>query len=87
MYKPDEEGMTRTEKVQKRENEILDIIKAYYLKHNFSPTVREIAKKASISSTNTVLRYLNKMQEKGLIEWKEKTPRTIQIIKQKSSAI
>lgn len=75
-----EDGLSRTERTMKREEEIINIIKAYYQKHNYSPTVREIAKKASVSSTSTVLRYLNKLQEKGLIEWQHKMPRTIQIL-------
>jgi repressor LexA len=82
-------GLTRAEKSKLKEETILEIIKTYWKKYNYSPTVREIARKASISSTSTVLKYLNKLQDKGFIEWKEKTPRTIQIIDQqaKSSAI
>src|SRR5438309_1757931 len=76
----DDLGISVTERTKRLEDEILNIIKTYWLKHNFSPTVREIAKKSSVSSTSTVLRYLNNLQEKGLIEWQQRSPRTIQII-------
>jgi SOS-response transcriptional repressor LexA len=70
------------ERTHQREEEILKIIESYWKKYNYSPTVREIAKKASVTSTSTVLKYLNNLQEKGLIDWKQKTPRTIQTIEQ-----
>jgi SOS-response transcriptional repressor LexA len=73
-------GISVKERTRKREEEILNIIKTYWKKYNYSPTVREIAKKASVTSTSTVLKYLNRLQEKGLIDWKEKAPRTIRII-------
>lgn len=76
----DDLGVSVAERTIKREDEIINIIKTYWKKHNFSPTVREIAKKASVTSTSTVLRYLNNLQEKGLIEWQQRSPRTIQII-------
>lgn len=88
MYYYEENRLTRAERIQVQEEEILSIIKAYWQKHNYSPTVREIARKASVSSTSTVLRYLNKLQEKGLIDWQSKAPRTIHILdnNEKSSA-
>lgn len=80
MYFYEEDRETRSQRVKRTEEEILKFIKEFYAKHKYSPTVREIANKASVKSTSTVLRYLNKLQEKGLIEWKTKAPRTIRII-------
>lgn len=62
-----------------QEEEILLIIKDYYSKKRYSPTVREIAKKSQVSSTSTVLRYLNRLQEKGKISGETKMPRTIKV--------
>ena len=81
MYYYEEDRETRFERVKRTEEEILNIIKDYYTKHKYSPTVREIARKANVSSTSTVLRYLNKLQDKGLIDWQSKAPRTIRVIK------
>ncbi|MFF2449392.1 winged helix-turn-helix transcriptional regulator [Neobacillus sp. NPDC058068] len=75
-------GISVKERTKQREEEILSIIKQYWKKYNYSPTVREIAKKASITSTSTVLKYLNKLQEKGVIEWQNKKPREIKIIEE-----
>lgn len=80
MYYYEETRESRAERIKSTEEEILKIIKVYYAKHKYSPTVREIAKKANVSSTSTVLRYLNKLQEKGLIDWQSKAPRTIRVI-------
>ena len=79
-------GMPREEQKQKREEEILSIINLYWNVYNYSPTIREITEMASVTSTSTVLKYLNKLQEKGMIDWKEKAPRQIQIIDQKTTA-
>lgn len=86
MYYYEENRLTRAERIQAQENEILEIIRKFYEKYQYSPTVREITKKASVSSTSTVLRYLNKLQDKGLIEWKSKAPRTIRIINEERVA-
>jgi len=78
-------GMPREEQKQKREEEILSIIRLYWNIYNYSPTVREITEMASVTSTSTVLKYLNKLQEKGMIDWKEKAPRQIQIIEKETA--
>lgn len=87
MYSYEENHVPLTERIKNRETEILNIISDYYKKHNYSPTIREITRKSSVSSTSTISRYLNRMEEKGMIEWKEKIPRTIKIIECKSSAV
>jgi repressor LexA len=73
-------GISVAERTRLREEEILSIINDYWKKYNYSPTIREIAKKASVTSTSTVLKYLNKLQENGFIEWQQKTPRAIKVI-------
>jgi repressor LexA len=78
--------LSMVERTKEREAEIINIIKEFWKEHHYSPTIREIAENASINSPSTVSRYLNRLQEKGIIEWKEKTSRTITIIEGKSSA-
>lgn len=73
-------GISVAERTRRREEEILTIIKTYWEKYNYSPTIREIAKKASVTSTSTVLKYLNKLQEKGLIDWEGRKTRTINVV-------
>ncbi|WP_461038843.1 LexA family protein [Tepidimicrobium xylanilyticum] len=42
--------------------------------------MREIGKLTGIKSTSTVHRYLSKLEEKGYIERKEKSPRALRVI-------
>ncbi|MDE3837962.1 transcriptional regulator [Bacillus methanolicus] len=79
MYYLEEKRITMAEKIQKREEEILNIIKEYWAKHKYSPTIREIVKKSNINSTSTVMRYLYRLKEKRLIDWHPKMPRTLHI--------
>jgi sulfur relay (sulfurtransferase) DsrC/TusE family protein len=83
MYFFEEERLTRAEKIQKREEEILNIIKDYWAKHNHSPSIREIVRKSSVKSNSTVMNYLYRLKEKGLIDWQPKKPRTF-LIKEKT---
>lgn len=73
-------GISVEERTRQREEEILTIIQTYWKRYNYSPTIREIARKASVTSTSTILHYLNKLQEQGRIDWQEKKPRAIKII-------
>lgn len=79
MYLLEEERLTLEEKMQRREKEIFEIIKEYWAKHKHSPTNREIVRKSNINSTSTVMRYLYRLKEKGLIDWHPKMPRTLHI--------
>jgi sulfur relay (sulfurtransferase) DsrC/TusE family protein len=83
MYYLEEERLTRAEKIQKREEEILNIIKDYWAKHNHSPSIREIVRRSSVKSNSTVLNYLHRLKEKELIDWQPKKPRTF-LIKEKT---
>lgn len=88
-YRPDEDGMTQKEKIEKRENEVLDIIKEYLAKNNYSPSVRDILKKSNLKSTSTVMSYLNRLKGKGIISCNHRTSRSIYIVdqSQKSSVV
>lgn len=75
-----EEQLSRKEWVKRNEDEILNYIKKFVGKYHYSPTVREIAKNSRLSSSSTVLIYLNKLKNKGLIDWEAGRPRTIKIL-------
>lgn len=80
MYYNEINRLPRSERMQKTEDEILKIIKDFVVKHRYSPSVREIVKYSSVRSSSTVTMYLNKLKEKGLIEWETNRPRTIKIL-------
>lgn len=54
-----------------------DFIKA----NGFSPTIREITKGLSISSTSVTFYWLHKLRDRGLIDWNFEQARTIRLIK------
>lgn len=80
MYWYEEGSISRAERVKQTEEEILNIIKEFLAKYKYSPTIREIAKKSSVSSSSTVSIYLEKLKKKGLIDWEPKRPRTIKVL-------
>lgn len=65
----------------KRQRQIYDFIKEFLRKHNYPPTIREIASAVGLNSSSTVHSHLNAMREKGYIDFIASRPRTIHIIK------
>ena len=51
----------------KRQKQILDYIKQYISKHEYSPSLEEIAEKFNLSSVSTVHYHLSQLENKGLI--------------------
>lgn len=77
-----EEHIPRAQKVRNREKEILEIIVTHYEKHQCPPSIRDIKRKASISSLSTIHRYINKLIDHGYLERKQEGYRTyLEIIK------
>lgn len=60
-----------------RQQEVLDVIKAFRRAHGKSPTVREIAKLVGIGSPNGVVCHLLALAKKGLIRWDRRQARSI----------
>ncbi len=56
---------------------VLAVIRGYILAHGYSPTVREIADEADISSTSVVWYWMGKLRDAGLITWASGQMRTI----------
>lgn len=68
------------EKLTKKQEEILTIIKKYVAKNGYSPTVREICDKANLSSTATVFVHLKHLFNKGYISQENGKFRTMEIL-------
>ncbi|MEH7122131.1 helix-turn-helix domain-containing protein [Bacillus sp. JJ1773] len=77
----EDEYIPKAERMKRTEEKVFKIINDYIAKYDRSPSVQEIAKKASIPSKSTVFNYLIKLKEKGLITWEPKQQRTIKILK------
>lgn len=59
--------------------EVMGNILAFIKENGFSPTFRELAEMLGYTSTSTVHRYLQRLQEAGLITYEATKPRTIAI--------
>ncbi len=55
------------------------VVKAYMDQYGYAPSIREIARQLNCNSTSYVKYYLDKLQEKGLIERGERKSRSIRI--------
>ncbi len=55
------------------------VVKAYLDQYGYAPSIREIARQLNCNSTSYIKYYLDKLQEKGLIERGERKSRSIRI--------
>ena len=68
------------EKLTGKQKVILDILKKLIAENGYPPTVREIGKKAGLSSPATIHFHLKKLEEKGYIKQDPKKNRTLEIL-------
>jgi SOS-response transcriptional repressor LexA len=64
-----------------KQEEVLTAIKQYIENENISPTVRDIGNMIGLSSTSTVQKHLDLLEQKGYIKRRKETPRSISILK------
>jgi repressor LexA len=69
----------------KRQKQILDFIKQYIEKYDYSPTLGEIAESIGVSSLATVHEHLGALVQKGVIRKFQGAVRGIEVIDQKIS--
>ncbi|MCU9614063.1 hypothetical protein OEV98_10880 [Caldibacillus lycopersici] len=79
MFYYEEEHISRADRMKKQEEEIYTIIKDFIMKNKYSPSILEITKKSSVASKSTVFAYMHRLKNKGLIDWKPGTPRSISL--------
>ncbi len=68
------------EKLTKRQNDILEVIKKFMASHGYPPTVREIGSALDLSSPATTQFHLNKLEEKGYIRKNNSKNRTLELL-------
>lgn len=64
-----------------REKEVLEYIIKFKTVNGYSPTIREIAKGINTNSLNHVKIMLEDLKDKGYINYKPNSSRTIRVIK------
>lgn len=58
---------------------VLAVIRGFILEHGYSPTVREIADEAALSSTSVAWYWMGKLRDAGLIKWAPGHTRTVRL--------
>ncbi len=68
------------EKLTKKQEEILTVIKKYIAKNGYSPTVREICKEVGLNSTATVFVHLQHLMRKEYLSQTNSKFRTLEVL-------
>lgn len=68
------------EKLTKKQEEILNVIKKYIAKNGYSPTVREICKEVGLNSTATVFVHLQHLMKKEYLSQTNSKFRTLEVL-------
>lgn len=64
----------------KRQQDILDFIKSFMVKHGFPPTIREIGEALGISSPATIHAHLKNLESRGVIRRNDTKNRAIELL-------
>lgn len=62
-----------------RRKSIIRFILAHYQKRGYQPTTREVMWNEKIQSTSTMNQLLKQMKNEGLVDFVEKSPRTLTV--------
>lgn len=68
------------EKLTSQQQKLLDTIKKFIANHGYAPTIRELCKEMSLSSTATVYVHLNNLEKKGAIKKEDSKNRTLELL-------
>lgn len=69
-----------TEKLTKKQQEVLTFIKKFVVSHGYPPSVREICKGMDLSSPATVHTHLKQLELKGIIRKENSKFRTLELL-------
>lgn len=64
-----------------RQKEVLEYIIEFKKTNGYSPTVKEIMRGVNTNSVNYVTETLNRLRDEKYITFKDKAPRTINVIR------
>ena len=67
--------------MNKRQMAIYDYIKEFLAENKYSPSMREITAAVGLKSVSTVHGHLDRLRDKGYIDFINSSPRTLQIIR------
>lgn len=65
----------------KTQEKILIVVEQFLNEKKYSPSIREIMAAVGLKSTATVHGHLQRLRDKGLLDWKENCRRTLTVKK------
>ncbi|QUG41295.1 hypothetical protein KD050_18780 [Psychrobacillus sp. INOP01] len=65
----------------RKQKEIYEYIKHFLYKNKYSPSMRESTERVGLKSVSTVHGHLDRLRDKGYIDFVNSSPRTLQIIR------
>jgi SOS regulatory protein LexA len=70
--------------ITKKQKQVLDFVKRYYVKHDYAPSLEEIKKKFKFASVSTAHYYIKRLQDEGFLNKKHNHPRSISLYQQQA---
>ena len=68
------------EKLTKKQEEVLTVIKKYIAIHGYAPSVREVCELMNLSSTATVFVHMRHLMKKGYLKQTDNKFRTLEVL-------
>lgn len=68
------------EKLTKKQEEVLTVIKKYIAEHSYAPSVREVCELMNLSSTATVFVHMRHLMKKGYLKQTDNKFRTLEVL-------
>jgi SOS-response transcriptional repressor LexA len=62
------------------EDALHEFIKQFIAENQYPPSYREMAEAIGVNSTRTISRYLQRLKDRGLVEWTPRRYRTVRLI-------
>jgi len=72
-------GSDSVEKLTKKQEKVLQVIKKYLAENGYSPTIRELCEIFELKSTATMFVHVKKLEEKGYLKQTKSKFRTIEL--------
>ena len=70
-----------SERTVNNQQAILLAISLFWRQNGYAPVVRELCAMCDISSTSVVTYHLERLRERGLIDYADGKPRTVRLVK------
>lgn len=71
----------RSDKLTKRQTEVLNAIINYMDEKGYAPSFREVGELLHLASSSTVFNHMESLKKKGYVTWEPTQPRTLRILK------